>query len=340
VGFNDLATTRPDISKEWDFAKNTGTTTKEVTAGSNRKFFWVCPKGHSYQATVTHRASGKGCAYCAGQKVLVGFNDLVTTHPDLAKKWDYEKNAPARPEQFSMGTNKKFNWLCEKGHSHLAGVNSKARGNGCPICADQQVLAGYNDLETLFPEIATEWDYEKNAPVTPKETLRGTARKYFWLCDAGHSFQQSVLSRTGAGQGCPRCAKYGYDATRPGILYFIKNERLKARKIGITNRETSIRYDRIKNYDSDWQVIQTFTDEDGYRIKQAESELLNWIRNTLGLGQFLTRLDMGSGGGHTETFSIDGPSDAEIVSRILIAIGETGGKAELNPPAGSQNSAL
>ena len=330
LGFNDLASTRPDIAKEWDYQKNGDVTPQQVTAGSNKKYFWLCPQGHSYRADVAHRSAGKGCPYCAGQKVLVGFNDFPTTHPELAKRWDYTKNAPLMPEQFTMGATKKVYWLCERGHSHLGGINSKANGNGCPVCADQLVLAGYNDLGTLYPEIAAEWDYAKNAPVTPRDVLRGTARKYFWLCSAGHSFQQSVLSRTGGGQGCPRCAKYGYDSTRPGILYFIKNENLRARKIGITNRETGIRYDRIKSYGSDWHVIQTFTDEDGYRIKQAELAVLDWIRKTAGLGQFLTRQDMGSGGGHTETFSIDGPSDSEILERILLAMAEASGEPDSN----------
>jgi hypothetical protein len=332
-GFNDLASTRPDIAEEWDDQKNGDVTPQHVTAGSNKKYLWLCPQGHSYRADVAHRSAGKGCPYCAGQKVLVGFNDFPTTHPELAKRWDYTKNAPLMPEQFSMGATKKVYWLCERGHSHLGGINSKANGNGCPVCADQQVLAGYNDLGTLYPEIAAEWDYKKNAPVTPRDVLRGTARKYFWLCSAGHSFQQSVLSRTGGGQGCPRCAKYGYDSTRPGILYFIKNEKLRARKIGITNRETGIRYDRIRSYGSDWQVIQTFTDEDGYRIKRAEFAVLEWIRKTAGLGQFLTRQDMGSGGGHTETFSIDGPSDSEVLERILLAMAEASGEPDSNPLA-------
>ena len=322
VGLNDLATTRPALAQEWDYQKNGDVTPQQVTEGSNRKFSWVCGKGHTFQATVVARSSRRrGCAYCAGQKVLVGFNDLVTTHPELSKKWDYDKNLPARPEQFSIGTTKKVYWLCEKGHSHLGSINSKAKGNGCPVCADQQVLAGYNDLGTLYPEIAAEWDYKKNAPATPREVLRGTARKYFWICPAGHSFQQTVLSRTYGGSGCPQCAKYGYDATRPGILYFIKSEKLRARKIGITNEQTGVRYDRIRSYGPDWKVVETFSSEDGYKIRQAELAVLDWIRNTLGLGQYLSREEMGSGGGHTETFSLEGPTDNQVMRKILDALG-------------------
>jgi hypothetical protein len=324
VGFNDLASVRPDLAREWDYSKNSGGRPDQITAGSNKKFFWLCPKRHSYVSTVVHRVSGKGCPYCAGQKVLIGFNDLATTHPELAAKWDYKKNAPARPELFSMGTGRKFYWLCEKGHSHLAAINSKASGNGCPVCADQQVLAGYNDLGTLFPDIASEWDFDKNSPSTPQQVLRGTARKYFWLCAQGHSFKQAVVSRTYGGAGCPSCAKHGYDPTQAGILYFIENDKLRARKIGITNKETSVRYDRVKSFGADWRVLQLFEEADGYVIKKAESEVLKWIRQDLGLGQYLSVEDVGRGGGATETFSADGPSDQEIIAKISAALAKAG----------------
>ena len=39
-----------------------------------------------------------------------------------------------------------------------------------------------NDLETKFPDIAKEWDYEKNAPLTPKQILAGSNKKVWWLC--------------------------------------------------------------------------------------------------------------------------------------------------------------
>ena len=59
----DLTKTHPNLIKEWDYSKNTILPT-DVSFGSAKKVFWICPKGHSYEATVYSRASqNTGCSY-------------------------------------------------------------------------------------------------------------------------------------------------------------------------------------------------------------------------------------------------------------------------------------
>ena len=63
-GFNDLATTDPDLIKEWDYVNNTIKPT-EVSRGSGKKVYWICPVGHRYEATILHRTNGKtACPIC------------------------------------------------------------------------------------------------------------------------------------------------------------------------------------------------------------------------------------------------------------------------------------
>ena len=52
-------------------------------------------------------------------------------------------------------------WICEYGHSYKSRIANRTTNNhGCPYCSGR--LAGYgNDLKTLYPEIAKEWNYEK-----------------------------------------------------------------------------------------------------------------------------------------------------------------------------------
>ena len=69
-GFNDLATTRPNIAKEWDYSKNDKLTPKDVSAGSGKKVWWICPKGHSYDSIIIMRTSyNVGCPYCNESKI-------------------------------------------------------------------------------------------------------------------------------------------------------------------------------------------------------------------------------------------------------------------------------
>lgn len=62
-GVNDLATTNPELVNEWHPTKN-NITPYEVAAGSRRKVWWLCSKGHEYQASLLHRKHGTRCPIC------------------------------------------------------------------------------------------------------------------------------------------------------------------------------------------------------------------------------------------------------------------------------------
>lgn len=65
-GKNDLATTHPDLVKEWHPTLNLPLRPDEIMHGTNKKVWWVCPIGHVYQASVLHRSAqnGTGCPIC------------------------------------------------------------------------------------------------------------------------------------------------------------------------------------------------------------------------------------------------------------------------------------
>ena len=160
TGFNDLSTVRPEIAAEWAYSKN-DSSPRELVQGSNKKVWWLCPLGHSYAAAVVDRtkAHGTGCPYCAGQRVLRGFNDLENNYPLIAKQWDYDKNNN-KPYEVSSHSGKLAYWICEKGHEYEVVIRDRVDGNSCPYCAGKKVLIGFNDLQTVNPDIAAEWDYE------------------------------------------------------------------------------------------------------------------------------------------------------------------------------------
>ena len=67
VKSNCLATSHPDLAKEWHPTKNGDLKPEDVMAGSYRKVWWKCPKGaeHEWQAKVEHRARlSTGCPRC------------------------------------------------------------------------------------------------------------------------------------------------------------------------------------------------------------------------------------------------------------------------------------
>lgn len=203
VGFNDLATSHPHVAEHWHPKQNGTVTPQAVVAGSGRRYYWRCPVGHDYVAAVSSRTNGSGCPVCAGKQVLVGFNDLRSTHPLVAVEWDQERNGNRTPESVIAGSNWKAQWICPLGHSYVKPINKRAAGSGCQYCSNRKVLRGFNDVATRHPEIARDWHPEKNKSLAASDVVPGNAKRW-WKCSDGHECIGSVPNRIKT-KGCPLC---------------------------------------------------------------------------------------------------------------------------------------
>ncbi|MBM7827708.1 zinc-ribbon domain-containing protein [Microbacterium aurum] len=64
-GYNDMATTRPDLAAELHPTLNGSIGADSVVAGTGKRLHWLCPCGHVWPATGDARANrGRGCAKC------------------------------------------------------------------------------------------------------------------------------------------------------------------------------------------------------------------------------------------------------------------------------------
>lgn len=209
IGFNDLESKFPNIAKEWHPTLNGEKKAKDFTYGSKFDAFWLGECGHVFQATINRRVSlGNGCPYCSGQKILIGFNDLPTTHPEIVLQWDYEANGEKKPEEYTAGTNKKVYWIGRCGHSFLNSISEKIRSaekgaDGCPYCAGKQILKGFNDLDSQYPLIAKEWS--PNNKKRADEVSFKAIETSLWICPEGHEYKTGVRQRTLSGSGCLYC---------------------------------------------------------------------------------------------------------------------------------------
>ncbi|WP_324644854.1 zinc-ribbon domain-containing protein [Pseudarthrobacter sp. LT1] len=94
-------------------------------------------------------------------------------------------------------------------------------------------------MASISPDLATEWDYEKNYPTKPSEVTTGRATKFWWLCEQGHSWQTTVHSRRGLGTGCPQCWS-GWRRSLPEIaLQYELDHVLPSPVVGDTEVRTS-----------------------------------------------------------------------------------------------------
>ena len=175
-----------------------------LPANSNLKVWWICKKGHSWEAIVESRATGCGCPYCAGRLAIPGVNDLSTTNPELANEWDFSKNKKLSPKDVMANSHNKVWWKCAKGHCWEAAIYARKNGNGCPYCSGKIAITGINDLSTLRPDVVKEWNYQRNT-ITPEKITVSSGRKVWWKCSRGHEWQTSIANRTLHNSGCPSC---------------------------------------------------------------------------------------------------------------------------------------
>ena len=203
-GYNDLQTINPNLAKEWNYEKNGNLKPENFTASSGQKVWWKCYEGHEWQATIANRNNGRNCPHCSGQIVSEGYNDLRTINPNLAKEWNYEKNGILKPECFTANSGQKVWWRCSKGHEWQAAIGDRSQGHTCPYCAGKKVLKGYNDLQTVSPALADEWNYEKNKGLTPTDVMPYSNIKVWWKCRKGHEWRAAINNRN-IGNGCPFC---------------------------------------------------------------------------------------------------------------------------------------
>ena len=209
VQSNCLATTHPELAKQWHPTNNGKLTPNDVHIGSSKKVWWKCDKGddHEWSATVAQRSTNTGCPICINKKVVTS-NCLATTHPELAKQWHPTNNGKLTPNDVHIGSSKKVWWKCDKGDDHewKTSLSHRNKGGGCPICSNRKIVQS-NCLATTHPKIAKQWHPTKNGKLTPNDVHFGSKKKVWWKCDKGddHEWRVSPSIRKFDNTSCPFC---------------------------------------------------------------------------------------------------------------------------------------
>ena len=204
-----------DLLRSWDYDKNSiiGLSPETLKSKSNKKAWWKCPKGHSWQREIYRQSEKRTCPYCCNKQVLVGYNDLCTLFPDIAKEWDSEKNLGKDICTYVKGSSQRIWWICSKcHHSWITSIRARTlRGSGCPQCAKKQRVKTKN--ETFLhkrgclniPLLLKEW-HPKN-PAPPENFTRASNEMVWWQCSkCQYEWQAKISNRSILGRGCPCCA--------------------------------------------------------------------------------------------------------------------------------------
>lgn len=171
-----------------------------------------------------------------------------------------EKNGELTPKQVGYGsqiavwwylpyidpvTGKKFEF------SWKTSINARTnRDTGCPYLSNAALYSGFNDLQTRYPEIASEWHPDKNGSLTPDQVMPWDSRSVWWYLiytdsktGKTHKFEWkcAIKHRVATGSGCPYLSSEavwpGYNdlsTTHPetaSLWHFKKMERLHQKRL-------------------------------------------------------------------------------------------------------------
>ncbi len=204
---NNLLALFPEVAALWHPTKNGNLRPEQVRPGSAKVAWWLCKNGHEWQDKIHARVKkGSKCLTCFVNQRNQD-NALSATYPELIAQWHPTKNGKLTPANVIWTSYTKVWWLCPKGHEWQARVYYRVhRKHACPHCKLRQETTEENNLAKLDPEVAALWHPTENFPFTPQTIKANSLRVVWWLCDKGHSWQESIATRR-KHLACPYCEK-------------------------------------------------------------------------------------------------------------------------------------
>ena len=231
-GGNTLQEKYTDLCKEIHPTKNENFNPLSICPKSDKKLWWKCENGHEYETKISNRTiNNTGCPFCTGKKPS-DENNLKVCFPELVKEWHPIKNKK-QPEEYTKSSGISVWWQCSKNNTHeweASIVNRSEKANGCPFCSGRKADDLWN-LENKYPEIAKEWNIQKNGNINPKEITPGCSLKFWWKClkNPLHEWEAKVCNRTGNNTGCPYC-KMSHMEKKVEAYCIKKNIKFEAQK--------------------------------------------------------------------------------------------------------------
>jgi len=199
---------------------------------------------------------------------------LKCEYPNVAEQWDYDKNSPLKPENFSSGSNKRVWWKCSNGEDHewITSIHQRTGGDktGCPFCSNRRV-SQTNNLLMNDPKLASEWHPTKNGDLTADKVTAVSGKRVWWKCPKGddHEWVSSVGDRYKG--SCPFCTgkraskKYNLKVLNPELSkqwHPTKNGALKPENVS-PNSSKRVWWQCPEGEDHQWESLISHRNRDG-----------------------------------------------------------------------------
>lgn len=238
--------------------------------GAKSRVLYACPRHGNKEMTINHLSKGKRCAECAGCAAVAW-----PRRKEMVESWLINHGGRYSIDPNYDGSNYKnasseIPLLCKDHGPFTLKSGHIKRGQGCYQCGyivsgdkrrsvAEDVISRIKGLDTRYTFAGFIGGVYVNSRT-----------KVIRVCREHGEFHTSVSKILHKVQGCPSCANYGYDDSKPGHLYGLLSACGKYLKIGITNKlEQRLR--QLKSATPfEFHVLNVYKDVNGTRCRMLE----------------------------------------------------------------------
>lgn len=200
---NSFAAIYPDMVKYW--SKNNTRKADEVFYNSTEWFNFICPTcGEEHGSFITDFLSEENhCPYCRGIRLNSKVNSLKVLYPHIANRWS--KNNEINSDQILPTAFGYYKWICDTCHGEYgAPVKDVVAGiDECPYCNGTKVLAGFNSLSVVNPNLANL--VSPLNKLDAKHILPSKKSMQLWRCNNCNGDYYASTYNMENGYECPYC---------------------------------------------------------------------------------------------------------------------------------------
>ncbi len=209
----------PDIVNWWDYEANKPFVPEQFSRGSQYRAHLKCPDCGLELYTGIHSllhvdVDGNivisHAGRCRKYRAMESSNNLVTSYPQVKLWWDYDKNAPDLPEEYTVFSPKRIHFKCPDcgAQTYRRIVDAFAPNSEgvpilfkCPFCSGTKPIPQVNSLAALYPELAAECISAADTDAI----FPNASSRVEWKCSkCGRKWFGLVVNRVN-GQSCPYC---------------------------------------------------------------------------------------------------------------------------------------
>ena len=208
-------------SKYWHSTLNKGVLTRNITKGSNKKYWFHCEDcEHDFESIIKVINRGSWCSYCSKpcKKICEDNNCKHCFKNSFAsveksKYWHSTLNKGVLPRNVIKCSATKYWFKCHVcNHDFDASPSNIINEKWCPYCSHQYLCANIDCKHCFNKSFASvekskHWHPTKNNKIKPRDVFKSVATQFWFKCyKCQHDFK-TCISHITRGNWCPYCSK-------------------------------------------------------------------------------------------------------------------------------------